>query len=91
MSKTKSRSGKPAPALIHESYTCSLANGTVEWGFCFKKPESDDIEFDLVIDAATPDVATAERINADFARMEWAAKAVCAAAADNVYALSRNA
>lgn len=91
MSKTKSRSGNPAPALIHETYTCSLANGTVEWGFCFKKPESDDIEFDLVIDAATPDVATAERINADFARMEWAAKAVCAAAADNVHALSRNA
>lgn len=90
MNQTKSRSGNPAPALIHETYTCSLANGLVEWGFCFKKPDSDDIEFDLVIDAATPDIATAERINADFARMEWAAHAVCADAANHVHSLTRN-
>lgn len=90
MNKTRSNSGTPAPALIHETYTCSLADGTVEWGFCFKKPESDDIEFDLVIDGALPDIATPERINADFARMEWAAKAICAAAVNNVHALSRN-
>ncbi len=91
MNQTKSCSGTPAPALIHETYTCSLANGLVEWGFCFKKPESDDIEFDLVIDAATPDVATPERINADFARMEWAAKAICAAAVNHAQSLTRNA
>ena len=53
----------------------------VEWGYCFKRPGSDDVEFDLVIDKDTSDIGTDERMQADFARMEWAAKAITAASA----------
>jgi hypothetical protein len=75
------------PILNHETYTCSCADGLIEWGYCFKQPDSDDIEFDLVIDKATADIATAERINADFARLEWAANAISAASAHHSFSV----
>lgn len=64
------------PELIHETYVCSCADGMVEWGYCFKKPGSDDIVFDLVIDKAHSDTGTPDRIDADFERFEWAAAAI---------------
>lgn len=64
------------PELAHETYVCSCADGMVEWGFCFKKLGSDDIEFDLVINKADSDTGTPERIGADFERFAWAAAAI---------------
>jgi len=70
-----------APTLVYETYVCSCADGMVEWGYCFKQAGSDDIEFDLVIDKNTADIATDTKIQTDYARLEWAAKAVVAASA----------
>lgn len=66
-------------SLVYETYVCHCADGTIEWGYCFKQLGSDDVEFDLAIAGAKLDEATDARMQADFARLEWAAKAVCAA------------
>lgn len=71
----------PKTGLIHETYVCSKADGVVEWGFCFKKPGSDDIEFDLVIDEGNASAVPEQRMQADYSRLAWAAKAISMASA----------
>lgn len=75
------------PALKHETYVCSCADGNIEWGYCFKKPGEEDVQFDLVIDKASPDIATAQRLEADWARLAWAAEAITLASAKHAYSL----
>jgi hypothetical protein len=83
MSKQEKTSGEPT--LINETYVCSCADGMVEWGFCFKQDDGDDIEFDLVIDKATSDIGTPERIEADYARLQWVADAITEASKKHSY------
>lgn len=74
--------------MIYETYTCSMANGTIEYGFCFKQSEGDDdcctdaeivVGVTAVITDANSDSERA-KMRARWAEYEWMAQAVALAA-----------
>jgi hypothetical protein len=70
-------------AVIYETYQCSLDNGLIEYGYCFKHEDRpDDSIFDLVLGAYNPAMPEAEAsATKDWAEYEWAAEAIVVAAA----------
>jgi len=73
--------------MIYETYVCSLADGRDEYGFTFKEhPDTDDTVFDIVIGVLSGDTAEdlheteIQKMEADWRKYEWAAKAICEAA-----------
>lgn len=71
--------------MIYETYTTTLANGGLEYGFCFKREagQEDTCAPDIVISQlGSACVSRAETsITKDWAEWEWMAQAVCEAAA----------
>ncbi|HHH9444528.1 TPA: hypothetical protein ACP32N_006534 [Pseudomonas aeruginosa] len=65
--------------LVHETYTAATADG-IEYGFTFRTGQSEDSLFDLVLGVAAPHEQI--QIEADQARYEWAAKAICSRSID---------
>ena len=66
--------------MIYVTYATSRAGGSVEWGFTFRREDSDDAEFDLVLGERAMDKDLRVVMAKSFAANEWAAKAICAAA-----------
>lgn len=74
--------------MIYQTYTCSMADGTVEYGFCFKDhDDADDCCLEAEIVVGVTGVLTNESRDAQLAEMragwakhEWMAQAVVAAA-----------
>lgn len=69
------------PSLVYETYTCSRADGLLEYGYTFKeKPGAEDTLFDLVL--GTLKVGQPDQTNAlveeKWALHAWAAAAIAA-------------
>lgn len=74
-------SSRSEPSMAYETYTCSLANGLLEYGYTFKaKHGTEDSLFDLVL--GTMHVDRPEEVNAaleeKWASHAWAATAIVA-------------
>lgn len=67
------------PKLVAETYVCSGKDG-IEYGYCFKKPGSDDSEFDLVLGVLPNHGQNGQAIHDGYLKFKWAADAIVRAA-----------
>jgi hypothetical protein len=69
--------------MIYQPYYCGLIGGRVEYGYCFKEFEDDDVcsvDFDIVIGEFDPkNNQEVDEAHKKLATYEWAARAICAA------------
>lgn len=72
--------------MIYQTYTCSMADGSIEYGFCFKNTDDDDdccLEAEIIIGYVYPEKQGREKALREMRRKwhkyEWMAKAICAA------------
>lgn len=72
--------------MIYQRYTCSLAEGGIEFGFCFYQNESDNdccTDAEIVVGvtrSSASKLAALAQMQAGWDKYEWMAKAVVAAA-----------
>lgn len=73
--------------MIYETYTCSMQDGTIEYGFCFKEKEGDDdccTDAEIIIGFVNPLGLTRTQVSRElrkgWKKYEWMAKAIVAAA-----------